>query len=151
MNANGSGQTRLTTDPAADLGPRPVPNVRCNGRPATLLGTKSRQSLTGGPNRDVVHAFGADDKPLKSFKGRDDVCAGSGDDVVRAGRGDDAVNGGKGDDQLRGGKGNDEVAGGKGNDRLWAGRGRDALNGGKGFDICFGSSRDRFKNCDEVR
>ena len=114
MNSDGSGQTRLTTDPAADLGPRPVPNVRCNGRPATLLGTKSRQSLAGGPNRDVVHAFGADDKPLKSFKGSDDVCAGAGDDVVRAGRGDDAVNGGKGDDLLRGGKGNDEVTGGNG-------------------------------------
>jgi uncharacterized delta-60 repeat protein len=72
---------------------------RCQGRRATIVGTRQGEKLTGTPRRDVISAL-------------------AGNDVVRGFGGNDLICGGRGDDSLRGGKGLDKLRGGPGRNRL---------------------------------
>jgi len=65
-------------------------HVRCQGKWATIVGTRKRDQLIGTPHRDVIAALG-------------------GADEVRGLGGPDLICGGKGKDELFGGAGRDEV------------------------------------------
>jgi uncharacterized delta-60 repeat protein len=71
--------------------------ARCMGRRATIIGTRSGETLTGTRHRDVIAAL-------------------SGNDVVRGRGGNDLICGGRGDDRLFGGGGRDRLVGGSGRD-----------------------------------
>jgi hypothetical protein len=88
---------------------------RCQGRPATHVGTQSADVLRGTTGDDVIVARGGDDRVI-GRGGHDRVCAGGGDDVLKGGGGDDALLGQGGDDRLIGGAGSDELNGGSGED-----------------------------------
>ena len=112
MSYYGTGQTRLTTDPALDLSPSWQPDPSC-----TIRGTRGPDQLWGTAGDDVI-------------------CAGGGDDVVNAGEGSDLVYGGRGNDTLAGEGGNDILLGAAGNDVLDGGAGFNSLIGGGGADTC---------------
>jgi len=73
--------------------------VRCQGRRATIVGTRHGEKLMGTRRRDVIAALG-------------------GNDLVRGGGGDDLICGGSGDDRLIGGGGRDRISGGPGHNRV---------------------------------
>jgi Ca2+-binding RTX toxin-like protein len=104
--------------------PAPAPTARCQGRPATIVGNASSQTLNGTGRRDVIAALG----------GRDTVRGRGGNDIVCAGAGNDVVNGGAGNDVIRGDAGKDTLKGAGGRDRLLGGGGRDSCIGGAGND-----------------
>lgn len=119
---------------------------RCNGKPATILGTAGDDVLRGTSGADVIVALGGNDT-IDGLAGNDVICAGNGNDVIRAGWGNDVVFGGNGRDVVRGSRGNDalygqagkdELLGGLGADTLVGGNHLDVLNGGFGNDICWG-------------
>lgn len=112
MNADGSGQTRLTTHAALDLSPSWQPLPTC-----TITGTDGPDDLVGTDGDDVICALG-------------------GRDTVRAGSGNDLVIGGPADDTLEGQEGNDLLYGEGGADTLDGGPGFDGLDGGPGPDTC---------------
>lgn len=113
MNADGTGQLRLTTEAGPDLAPdwQPVPICTVNGT-------------------------GMADPALLGTEGNDVICARAGDDHVIAGSGNDLVFGGQGTDVLEGQDGADTVHGEQGNDTLDGGPGLDFLDGGAGTDVC---------------
>jgi subtilisin-like proprotein convertase family protein len=96
-------------------GGNPPPAPRCDGKPATIVGTAKRDRINATPRRDVIAVLG-------------------GNDLVRGLQGNDVVCGGRGNDELRGGNGRDVLIGGAGRDRLIGGAGRDRLVGGPGKD-----------------
>lgn len=131
--------------PTAAL-PNPPATPRCEGVPATIVGTDGDDTLQGTPGRDVVVALGGDDF-VSTGAGRDLVCAGDRWDFIRLGPGDDRARGAGGQDQLIGGGDADRLfggaevdglEGGPGDDRLWGGAGRsinvELLLGGPGDD-----------------
>lgn len=73
--------------------------ARCQGRRATIVGTRAGEELVGTPGRDVIAALG-------------------GDDVVRGRGGNDLICGGRGNDRLIGGPGHDRFDQGPGPDRI---------------------------------
>jgi Tol biopolymer transport system component len=117
MNADGTGQARLTNDPAVDLSPDWQPLPAC-----TVSGT------------------GGADPALLGTDGNDVICARGGDDVVLGGLGHDLVLGGPGADSIGGEDGNDLLVGEGGNDVLDGGPGLDLLDGGQGIDTCLAGS-----------
>ena len=98
---------------------------RCQGKPATIVGTPAGETIPGTAGADVIAARGGADK-ISGKGGKDLVCAGGGNDTVR---------GGPGKDRLRGNAGRDRLIGGRGRDRLLGGGGRDLLRGGPGKDL----------------
>ncbi|MDX6635443.1 MAG: hypothetical protein QOF06_1646 [Solirubrobacterales bacterium] len=116
---------------------------RCAGRIATILGTPGRDVLNGTKSKDVIVAFGGDDR-IRSFTKADVICGGAGRDVIDAGDngeggGSDLVLAGPGADRVtlgpelgraRGEGGNDLLIGSKGGDGLYGGPGNDVLRGG---------------------
>ena len=132
---------------------------RCNGQPATLVGTAGNDDLEGTSERDIVVARAGDDTVF-GRGGNDLICLGSGDDTGIGGSGDDKIFGGggddwiegySGDDTVRGNQGNDVVIGNSGddilngnsgNDELTGERGADFLRGGAGDDLIFGGADD---------
>jgi Tol biopolymer transport system component len=112
MNADGTGATRLTNDPAPDLSPDWQPLPTCS-----------------------IRGSGADDA-LQGTDGDDVICGLGGADAISAGGGRDLLLGGKGDDALEGQDGDDVLEGDAGNDRLEGGPGYDVLDGGPGTDAC---------------
>jgi hypothetical protein len=71
---------------------------RCEGKPATIVGTPGDDHLTGTPGRDVIVGLKGDDRVV-GRGGRDLVCAGPGKDKVRARDGtSETVRCGPGDD-----------------------------------------------------
>jgi Ca2+-binding RTX toxin-like protein len=137
----------------------------CQGKKATLVGSKGSDAIIGSKGADVIVGLGGNDK-LRGRGGNDVICAkggrdnvgpGAGNDRVTLGGGNDRANGAKGNDKIRGGVGKDRIAGGKGKDRLSGNGGKDRLRGGKGpdrlrggggTDRCNGGKgRDREKNC----
>ncbi len=72
---------------------------RCQGKRATIVGTRHGEKLVGTPHRDVIAALAGNDRVL----GRG---------------GNDLICGGRGDDRLIGGKGRDVLGGGAGRNRL---------------------------------
>jgi hypothetical protein len=139
------------SDTATDVGrvlvfdAPPLP-VGCEGRIATVLGTKGPDTLTGTDGPDVIAGLGGDDT-ITGLGGDDIICAGAGNDTVNAGDGNDYVLGQAGDDTVDGGTGIDVLIGAVGNDRLTGGRDtdlllgqndRDVLSGGTGDDLIIG-------------
>jgi len=163
MNADGSGVLQLTHDGASDnnRGPDWQPNVVCQGKIATIVGTSASETLTGGPGADVISGQGGDDT-IDGLEGDDIVCGDEGKDTVSGsigndlldgGTGKDKLNGGAGNDKLIGGAGNDKLNGAKGNDKLIGGKGNDKLNGGKSKDNCIGGKgkKDTGKSCEKEK
>jgi uncharacterized delta-60 repeat protein len=72
--------------------------VRCMGKRANIVGTRSADHLVGTPRRDVIAGLG-------------------GDDTIRGRGGNDLICGGRGNDEMAGGPGRDRLAGGPGRDR----------------------------------
>lgn len=68
------------------------PRLRCDGVPATMVGSQGKDLLVGTGGRDVIVARGGNDRVLAGG-GRDLVCAGPGDDTVRGGPGTAACSG----------------------------------------------------------
>jgi Tol biopolymer transport system component len=126
MNADGTGATRLTDDPAPDLSPdwQPVPTC-------TIRGSGEADALQGTDGDDVI-------------------CGVGGADAISAGGGRDLVFGGKGDDVLEGQDGNDVLEGDAGNDRLEGGSGYDVLDGGPGADSCVRGADGAFRRLCEA-
>jgi RTX calcium-binding nonapeptide repeat (4 copies)/Beta-propeller repeat len=88
---------------------------RCQGRPATLLGSQGKDRLTGTSGADVVLALGGNDR-VSTRGGKDRVCAGKKNDTVKGGGGADRLLGEQGKDDLIGGGGKDLCKGGPGKD-----------------------------------
>lgn len=67
MNADGSGQARLTNNPAGDAdpdwgtAPSSPPFPTCKGQDATIVGTDGNDNLVGTSNRDVIVGLGSND------------------------------------------------------------------------------------------
>jgi hypothetical protein len=93
-----------------------VPEITCDGLPATIVGTERNDAITGTGGRDIIAALGGNDR----------VSAGPGNDVVCLGPGNDALNGGAGHDFFVAdtvADGTDAFAGGSGLDTArYAGR-----------------------------
>jgi Tol biopolymer transport system component len=115
MNADGGGVTQLTNTGAGvdNFGPDWQPTAACRGKVATIVGTAASESLTGGPNGDVISGQGGKDT-INGLGGNDTVCGDAGKDRLNGGKGKDVLNGGKGNDKTVGGKGKDTCIGGKG-------------------------------------
>jgi Ca2+-binding RTX toxin-like protein len=148
MNRDGSGLGGpFATGPetfGGSASPAPQPAVSCGGKLATIIGTDSPDSLTGGPGPDVISGQGGNDT-ISGLDGKDIVCGDAGNDQL---------NGGKGKDRLYGGKGRDRLAGGKANDKLVGGKGNDRFNGGKGHKntcIAGGGKKNTAKNCQKEK
>src|SRR5687768_16161153 len=88
---------------------------------ATINGTSSSETLTGGTGNDRIWGNG-------------------GDDTLIGGAGNDELHGGNGDDVLDPGSGKDRVYGDNGDDRLKVGLGDQEYDGGNGFDTFDASS-----------
>jgi predicted extracellular nuclease len=88
----------------------------CLGQPATIVGTRGDDRISGTSGPDVIVADDGNDR-IDAGGGDDVVCAGSGDDRVDGEDGNDRLFGGRGDDRLDGGSGRDQVDGGPGDDR----------------------------------
>ncbi len=141
--------TVLVALPAAGSVPK------CDGLPATIVGTSSDDVLIGTAGKDViVGRAGAD--LIKGFDGPDVICGGAGADTLigNAGadrlfgeNGADRIEGRRGHDVLMGGGGDDELLGGGGRDRLEGGLGPDTADGGAGIDYCDAATESR---CDDT-
>ena len=99
--------------------------LRCDGRPATIVGR-------GGTVRGTNHA----DVIVLTRTSR--VLAKGGDDVICGSSGADEIHGGPGNERVFGGRGNDRIFGDAGDDSLNGGLGDDSLNGGLGDDLADG-------------
>jgi hypothetical protein len=110
----------------------------CQGRAATIAGTRGPDELVGTPEADVIQAFGSAD-------------------AVAGGGGRDLICGGGGTDTLRGNASADTLVGGPDSDRLFGGAGKDVLIGGSPgqraplldgvVDRCPKAERDRRRGC----
>jgi Ca2+-binding RTX toxin-like protein len=135
MNAAGSGQTRLTSDPSSDDKPAWSPMIdteappSCIGQAATIIGTVGNDDLFGTSNRDVITALGGN-YDISGLGGNDLMCGGNGNDIMAGQSGNNQMSGGSGNDQqVLGEGGNDSIAGGDGTS--------DSANGGAGTnDTC---------------
>lgn len=108
--------------------------ILCNGRVATLVGTKGDDIITGTSGPDVVVSYGGDDL-INTFGGKDVICAGAGDDTINAGADADEIRAGSGADTITGGDGADRIYAGAGDDDVMAGEGADTVYGHAGNDV----------------
>jgi RTX calcium-binding nonapeptide repeat (4 copies) len=109
------GYTPTGCPPPPPPPPNP-PSARCDGRPATKVGSAGRDTLRGTPRRDVIAGLGGNDTIL-GFAGNDLLCGGAGADQLKGGIGKDVLIGGPAADTLLGGVGVDVLRGGAGADR----------------------------------
>jgi len=105
---------------AADAPPaQPAPNTvtaTCQGKKATIVGTKGADKLTGTKRADVIAGLDGSDR-VNGMKGNDRICGGKGKDDLKGGPGKDRINGDAGKDTLIGGGGTGDVCkGGAGHD-----------------------------------
>lgn len=123
---------------------------KCQGKAATIVGTKRDDVLRGTKRADVIVAKRGNDT-IVARGGNDLICAGPGADVVRAGPGRDKVAGGTGVDVIYGALGPDVLRGNAGNDVIRGGDGGDAIDGGLGFDNCAqGAGEGPVVNCEKI-
>lgn len=140
------------------------PRTKCDGHPATIIGTDGNDMLIGTDGTDVIVAGRGDDE-IQGAEGPDTygsdiICAGDGNDLIVGGLGtdrifgedgDDTIEGYVGDDVIIGGAGDDSLSGHQGNDQLNGEIGNDDLNGGSGEDICDGGlGANVFHECEEI-
>ncbi len=64
--------------------------TRCQGRKATVVGTRRADELIGTPRRDTIAALGGHDK-VRGLSGADRICGGKGKDTILGGPGRDSV------------------------------------------------------------
>ena len=140
----------------------PLPEVFCDGRKATIVGTAGDDVLIGTNGPDVIAALQGNDV-VRGLAGDDVICGGQGNDALIGGQGFDVLFGAQGNDTLYaadgqrtsertdtaggrnfGGIGNDTIhgstrwdrmQGGPGADRLYGYQGRDWMRGGPGNDL----------------
>lgn len=107
----------------APVAPAQAATPRCQGEPATIVGSKGADRLVGTRRADVIVGRGGGDR----------IDGGRGADVICGGRGADRLNGGRGADRIRGGT-DRRVEGPAGSylvgDVLTGGPGDDTLAGG---------------------
>lgn len=112
-------QTIATIGALCVLGTFWAPSVTarpgCNGKPATIVGTKQADEIVGTQEADVIVSRGGKDV-VRSRGGSDTICSGAGPDRVKAGEGKDWIDGGAGNDAINGDEGRDSATGGKGID-----------------------------------
>ena len=129
--------------PAATPTPTPTPTpapFSCDGKPATIVGTKGNNVIFGTNGDDVIVALGGNDIVF-GLRGNDTICLGKGDDLGFGGEGLDIILGEQGSDFLFGNEGDDDLDGGRGNDFLFGGHDNDDLDGGRGLnDFCHGGN-----------
>ena len=77
---------------------------KCDGRPATILGTNGNNTINGTSRADVIVAKGGKDK-VNGRGGPDRICGGGGNDIIIGGGGNDRLFGGGGTDDCRQGSG----------------------------------------------
>jgi tricorn protease-like protein len=149
MNADGSGQTRLTDHPAIDAIPIPSPNGKELVFTSDRSSRDARKLYTMGTDGSGVRALGfagiqgdwqrLGPRPagctVWGTTGRDLIPGTSRRDVVCGGIGRDTLYGFGGDDSLVGGFDDDRLYGGAGDDTLKGDYGRDLLSGGAGADL----------------
>lgn len=107
-------------------------NPRCNGEPATIVGTSGDDQIIGTEGPDVIVTR-------------------QGNDVIRGLGGDDIICSGQGDDEIFGGDGFDIIFAAQGNDVIYAAAGASTADradsrgarmfGGAGDDVIYGSDR----------
>ena len=85
-----------------------VPDVSCEGRKATIVGTNGPDVLRGTAGPDVIAALGGKDK-IRGLGGADIICADGRGDTISGGAGRDLMVGGPGRDKCRGGAGRDRA------------------------------------------
>lgn len=107
----------------------------CAGRPATIVGSRFADVISGTAGDDVIAALSGADV-VAAGGGNDVVCGGGGPDVMMGNAGNDDLRGNTGADELRGHLGDDALFGGKQGDELYGGSGSDHLDGGSGSDTC---------------
>ncbi|HXR31075.1 MAG TPA: hypothetical protein VN752_08050 [Solirubrobacterales bacterium] len=122
--SGGSGGAGSGPGSARPKAPSKV-EVKCNGLPATIVGTSRSEPLRGTPKRDVI-AAGAGDDRVQSLGGKDVVCGEGGRDQLGGGADADILLGGPGKDILKGAGGKDRLLGGPGSDLLLGGPGLDS-------------------------
>ena len=137
-NGESSGASYVVFGQAA-----PPVSVRCNGLPATIVGTFGNDNLFGTPGNNVIHGRGGNDI-IRGLAGKDVICGG---------KGYDRLFGDQGKDRLFGGRGNDVLKGGADNDRLFGQHGDDAMDGGPGSDDHCNGGRgtDTAMSCEQTR
>ena len=106
---------------------------KCDGRPATIVGTLGDDTIMGTAGADVIVGLAGDDE-IKGLGGDDLICGGPGRDQLVGHDGHDIVFGGDGPDRLWGKDGMDELHGGADDDVLYGGDEDDSLWGGEGND-----------------
>jgi hypothetical protein len=97
----------------------------CQSFVATLVGTAGADSITGGPEGDII----------TGLDGADTIDGGDGSDVI-CGRGH-----------------GDVIFGGPGHDLITGGWGDDVIDGGDGYDVCYGDGHfnsDTAVQCESV-
>ena len=77
---------------------------KCDGRPATIVGTNGNDTIKGTPGADVIVAKGGKDK-VDGRGGADRICGGGGNDIIKGSRGNDRLFGDGGTDDCRQGSG----------------------------------------------
>jgi VCBS repeat-containing protein len=90
---------------------------RCEGKPATVSGTRRDDDLVGTAGPDVIAGLGGSDR-IRGRGGDDLLCGGTGADRLSGDRGQDRLFGDRGDDRLNGGADLDRCRGGKGRDTV---------------------------------
>jgi hypothetical protein len=137
----------------ATLGPAGITSAavpKCDGKPATHVGTNGPNRIIGTRGPDVIVAKGGKDT-IKGRGGHDRICGGNGNDTIDAGRGNDRVFGGSGNDFMKGGAGDDRMFGFDGNDGIFGEGGNDHMDGGDGSDLCDqGAGSGTFSRCEEA-
>jgi TolB protein len=143
MNADGSGQTRLTDHQSLDAAPAWSPDGRSIAWITDRAGKGFRDIWAMGadgsrPHRITFHATAEsppDWQPLPAAPPGCTLWGTAGRDLIASGPRGDVVCGGGGNDTLVGGGGRDTLRGGGGDDTLQAKDGvRDVVEGGPGRD-----------------
>jgi signal peptidase I len=127
-----------------DPTPEPPPTA-----PAECSGLTFDQVIVGTAGDDVI-AAGNGGALVFGLGGDDSLSGGNGKDCLVGGGGNDTLIGGNGKDVLLGGDGNDVLRGGGDDDVIEGGTGRDLLDGGEGDDSCLGTTKDRYKGCENI-
>lgn len=158
MNADGSGQRRVTTNILEDEYPTWSPDGRRiafhrgddQGREVWVMNAdgSGQRRLTGGPapraanGRPCTVQGTSGPDLLVGTPGKDVLCGLGGDDRILGGAGQDVVDGGPGLDRLVGGPGDDVLFSRDGiPDTVDGGPGRDRARVDRGFDRLFSVER----------
>jgi len=102
-NADGSGQTDITSNPSSSDARDPdwQDIQTCRGRQVTLVGDDGPDKIKGTKRRDVIDANGGKDTVI-GRGGNDLICLGAGKDKAIGGGGRDLCVGGQGKDSAKG-------------------------------------------------